>query len=109
MNSRARPLIAMVTAPDAKVARALARNALKAHLVACANVVPAVESHYWWQGRVERAREVMIIFKTTGRKRTALERMILKLHPYDTPEFVVLRPGYTSQRYLDWWVTSCDE
>jgi len=92
----------LVTAPDLKVARKLARLALRAHLVACANLVPKIESHYWWQGRIETGAEVLILFKTIAARLPALETLILKEHPYDTPEFVVLTFADGNQRYLNW-------
>lgn len=94
--------IVLVTAPSLKVARALARAALDARLVACANLVPQVESHYRWQGRLERSREVLVVLKTTAQQLAALERLILAQHPYDTPEFLVLAIRAGNGRYLDW-------
>jgi periplasmic divalent cation tolerance protein len=99
--------IVLVTAPDMKTARKLAQAALKAKLVACANLVPKIESHYWWQGRLERGEEVLIVLKATRRTLPDLEKLILKLHPYDTAEFVVLPLAGGSKRYLDWWSESC--
>ena len=46
------------------LARRLAKAALEAKLAACANIVPAVESHYWWKGKLESSDEVLLIFKT---------------------------------------------
>jgi periplasmic divalent cation tolerance protein len=62
-----------------------------------------VESHYHWKGRLERSREVLIIFKTHQRTLPELERVIVKLHPYDTPEIVAIEPGAATARYLEWW------
>jgi periplasmic divalent cation tolerance protein len=95
-------VLILVTAPNRPAARRLARAALEARLAACANLVPGIESHYWWQGRMERSGEVLILFKTTQHKVPALEKMILAAHPYDTPEFVVLAVNSGSQRYLAW-------
>ncbi len=97
-----RYVIVLVTAPDRKTARLLAHAALESRLVACTNLLPAVESHYWWQGKLERSNEVLLMFKTTRRKLARLEKKILSLHPYDTPEFVVLPISAGSRRYLDW-------
>ncbi|MBX3731333.1 MAG: divalent-cation tolerance protein CutA [Verrucomicrobiae bacterium] len=102
MPRSTRHRIVLVTAPDAGVARRLARSALEARLVACANLVPGVESHYWWQGALESATEVLILFKTTGARVAALERLVRKEHPYETPEFLALSPGHGSAAYLDW-------
>jgi periplasmic divalent cation tolerance protein len=94
--------IALVTAPDMKTARALARAALSRRLTACANIIPRLESHYWWKGKIESAGESLILFKTRKTLLRGLERLILAEHPYDTPEFVVLRLTAGTERYLGW-------
>jgi len=101
--------LVVVTAPDLRTARALVRAALLAHLVACANLVPRIESHYWWQGRLESGAEVLILFKTTRARLAPLEKLILAKHPYDTPEFIVLPIAVGNRRYLDWLEASCRE
>src|SRR5262249_16605236 len=94
--------LVLVTAPSLVIARALARAALSARLVACANLLPKIESHYWWQGKLEASAEVLILFKTTQVKLKALEKLIVAKHPYDTPEFLVLPISAGNARYLDW-------
>jgi periplasmic divalent cation tolerance protein len=96
----------LVTAPSIKVARAIARTVLNARLAACVNLIPSVESHYWWQNRLERGREILLLIKTTKARLAALEKTILKQHPYDTPEFVVLDISRGARRYLDWIAAS---
>jgi len=98
--------IVLVTAPDMKTARALAKAALRARLIACANLVPKIESHYWWQGKIESGNEVLMILKTTRRRLAALEKLILAKHPYDTAEFLVLPLHSGASRYLE-WLTEC--
>lgn len=102
MKTAARYAAVLVTAPDLKTARALARAALEARLIACANLVPRVESHYWWQGRLERGAEVLLVLKTTRARLAALEELVLARHPYETPEFLVLPLQAGSARYLAW-------
>jgi len=99
--------IVLVTAPDLKTARVLAKSALKAKLIACANLVPKIESHYWWQGKIESSAEVLLILKTQKSKLAALEKLVLAQHPYDTPEFVVLPLAAGNKKYLDWLAASC--
>ena len=98
----------LVTAPDVKTARKLARAALAARLVACANLIPKIESHYWWQGKIERSAEVLVLFKTTTARLSALEKAIIANHPYDTPEIVVLPISRGHKRYLNWVEQSVD-
>lgn len=105
--SAKRMLLALVTAPNEVSARRLARAALKAKLVACANLIPRLESHYRWKGKLECAAEVLILFKTTRARQAALENLVLALHPYDTPEFILLGVDRVNERYLHWWAESC--
>ena len=98
--------LVLVTTPDLKTARALAKAALKARLIACANLVPKIESHYWWQGKIESSAEVLLILKTKKSRLAALEKLILAKHPYDTPEFVVLPLIAGNRKYLDWLTAS---
>ncbi len=98
--------LVLVTAPDMKIARKLSAAALKAKLIACANIVPKIESHYWWQGKIESGTEVLMILKTTRAKLPALEKLVLAQHPYDTAEFLVLGIDKGSERYLRWLETS---
>jgi periplasmic divalent cation tolerance protein len=106
MKNAAQFSIVLVTAPNRKVARQLAAAALAGRLAACANLIPAVESHYWWQGKIQRSAEVLILFKTTRRRLAALEKLILQKHPYDTPEFVVWPLQAGTERYLRWMAAS---
>jgi periplasmic divalent cation tolerance protein len=99
--------IVLVTAPDLRTARRLARSAVAARLIACANLVPNLESHYRWQGKIECSREVLLVLKTTRARLGALEKFILAQHPYATPEFVVMPVTGGAKGYLEWWAQSC--
>jgi periplasmic divalent cation tolerance protein len=107
MKSATSFAIVLVTAPGLKTARALARAALQARLIACANLVPGIESYYWWQGKIESSAEVLLVLKTRKSKLAALEKLILAKHPYDTPEFLILPLRAGSRKYLDWLAASC--
>lgn len=102
MKAAAQFVVVLVTAPDLKTARALAQAALESRLVACANLVPRIESHYWWQGKLERSAEVLLLLKTRKTRLAALERLILDRHPYDTPEILALPLHAGTERYLAW-------
>ena len=91
-----------MTAPNLKIARALVRSTLSARLIACANLIPRIESHYRWQGKIESGTEVLLVLKTTKTRLAALEKLILARHPYDTPEFLVLPLAAGNNKYLDW-------
>ena len=94
--------VVLVTTPDLKTARELVRLALTARLAACGNLIPGIESHYWWQGKIEISREVLILFKTTTTSLPALEKLLLEHHPYETPEIIALTLSKGTGRYLTW-------
>jgi len=98
--------LVLVTAPDLKTARALAEATLRARLAACVNLIPGIESHYWWLGKLERGKEVLLVLKTVKSKLAGLENLILAKHPYDTPEFIVLPLIAGAARYLAWLTAS---
>ncbi len=102
MKKTAQFRIVFVTAPNIKIARALAKIALSQRAVACANLIPQIESHYWWKNKLEKAAEVLILFKTRASKVNELEKLILENHPYDTPEIISLTITAGNQRYLAW-------
>ena len=99
-------LVVLVTAPNLEAARNLARAALRARLAACVNLLPKVESHYWWKGKLETGSEVLLLLKTTAPRLGKLEKLILVHHPYDTPEFIVLPITQGNARYLAWITAS---
>ncbi len=67
------------------------RAVVEARLAACANVLGApVQSIYRWKGKVETAKEVLVLVKSTRKRFSALEREIRRLHSYDTPEIIAL-------------------
>ena len=94
--------VVMVTAPDMDLARRLAKAGLEAKLAACANIVPAIESHYWWEGKLESSKEALVIFKTRQEMLPKLEQIVRDVHSYDTPEFVALPLIAGSRKYLAW-------
>jgi periplasmic divalent cation tolerance protein len=107
MKSAGKFAIVLVTASDLKTARALAKAALQVRLIACANLIPKIESHYWWQGKIESGAEVLLVLKTQKSKLAALEKLVLAKHPYDAPEFLVLPLSAGNKKYLDWIESSC--
>ena len=95
--------IVLVTCASLAEARKISRAVVEKRLAACVNIHSAkVESIYRWKGRVETAREHLLIIKTTTRRLKALERRVLRLHSYETPEFLVLPIVSGSRGYLHW-------
>lgn len=96
-------ILVMVTCRSQAEAKKIARAVVKARLAACANVVSgAVQSIYRWKGKIETAREALVLVKSTRRRFSALEREIRRLHSYDTPEIIALPIVQGSRAYLRW-------
>jgi periplasmic divalent cation tolerance protein len=94
--------VVLITAPDANTARVLARAMVERSLAACVNLVPGVTSIYRWKGALEESAEVLMLAKTTAARVAELEALLVELHPYDTPECVVLEPAHVEAKYLRW-------
>jgi periplasmic divalent cation tolerance protein len=95
--------IVLVTCGSMREARKIARSVVAKKLAACVNIGTApVESVYQWKGKVEGAKEYLLIIKTSGGRLKELEREVLRLHSYETPEFLVLQVAGGSAAYLSW-------
>ncbi len=92
--------VVLVTHPP-RGSRAFARLLVARRLAACVNLVP-LSSVYRWRGKVEGAREVLLVIKTTAGRVRALEHCVRDEHPFECPEFVVLVPRQVSSGYLRW-------
>lgn len=90
------------TVSDLEEARRLSSNLLEKRLVACANIIPSVESHYHWQGKLETASEVAVIFKTTEDKLKEVAAEIKRLHSYELPAIISWNISWGEPSYLNW-------
>lgn len=95
-------LVVLSTFGSLDEARAICRQLVEERLAACANLVPAVESIYRWQGAVETATETLAILKTTPEGFAKLEARLRELHAYEVPEIVALPVQGGSEAYLRW-------
>lgn len=94
--------LVLCTFPDAVTARQIGTVLVEKQLAACVNLIPAVESIYHWQGRVDTSAEVLAIFKTSAAVFPDFERELAALHPYDVPEIVAIEPTAVSASYASW-------
>lgn len=100
------PVIVLTTVNPEFDARALAHALVEAQLAACVNIVERVHSVYRWEGRVHDDAEQLLIVKTSDVRLDALREELLSRHPYDVPEFVVIRLDGTSDAYGAWLLSS---
>ena len=71
-------------------------------LAACVNIIPSITSIYHWQGKIEKAEEVLLILKTKSELVEQLIERAKELHPYDVPEIISLKIEDGNQDYLKW-------
>ena len=94
--------IAWTTVPDRTTADQLAAAAVEAKLAACAQIEGPIVSHYLWDGEQEKTEEYRITFKGMPDQITALEPWVHARHPYQVPEWVVIKTEHVSEKYLSW-------
>jgi periplasmic divalent cation tolerance protein len=96
-------IVVLVTCESAKQARKIARALVDRRLAACGNVIDApVRSIFRWKGKVESAKEFLLILKSSRRRFTAIDAAVRQLHSYDVPEIIALPVTEGSRGYLDW-------
>ena len=94
-------VIVLTTLPDSH-ADEVASTLVGERLAACVNVHGPMRSTYRWKGVVETEPERQLVIKTTASKLPALEARLRALHPYELPEFIVLRPESAGEQYAAW-------
>lgn len=95
-------IVIFVTTANKKEADRIARALIKEKLAACINIIGDVNSLFWWQGKLDSAREILLIIKT---RKTLINKLIKKvksLHSYEVPEIIALPIIAGNRRYLDW-------
>jgi periplasmic divalent cation tolerance protein len=93
----------LVTCGSILEARRIASKVVRKRLAACVNIVLSpIQSIYRWKGKVQNAREVLMLIKTTERRLEELEKEVSRRHSYDVPEFVVVPISAGSREYLAW-------
>jgi len=95
-------IVVFVTTPNKKEAKKITSLLLDRHIIACANIIENIDSYFWWNGKKNRAKECLLIAKTTKSSFKKLIVLVKDIHPYDVPEIIAIPilTGYLP--YLDW-------
>lgn len=94
--------VIFVTCSSRDEAEMIADKLLTKKLVACANLIPGIESWFWWKGKIDTAKEVLLVLKARSGSFKKIEAEVKKLHSYDVPEIIALPIGAGSKKYLAW-------
>ena len=96
-------VVVLVTCGTRREATQIARAVVQQRLAACVNILEApVNSIYRWKGKVERAREFLLLIKTSRKRLAVLQQQIATLHSYEVPEFIALPIVAGAPNYLAW-------
>jgi periplasmic divalent cation tolerance protein len=98
-------VVVLCTFPDLDQARQIGAALVERQVAACVNLLPGIESIYRWEGKVERAGEVLALIKTS--RYPDLESALRELHPYEVPEILALPVAAGLEAYLRWVGESC--
>jgi periplasmic divalent cation tolerance protein len=92
----------VLTTIDEDRAAELSERLVEERLAACVNVSAPMRSTYRWKGSIEHEIECQLVIKTSAAHLKELERRLSELHPYELPEFIVVRPEQSSAAYASW-------
>ena len=95
-------IIVLTNTGSQEEARKIASALVERKLAACVNIIPGVESTYWWRGKIETAPEWTLLIKTVRSNFQAVRNAIRELHSYDLPECIALVIDDGSPEYLNW-------
>ena len=94
--------IAWTTLPTKDLANELAAAAVTARLAVCVQVEGPLQSHYLWAGAQEKTEEYRLTFKLLPERASALETWLHERHPYETPQWIVVKAEHVAEKYLSW-------
>src|SRR6185312_11169320 len=97
-----RAVLVYTTWPSIVEAERAGRAIVEKRLAACVNIVPGMISHYWWQDKIERAEETVMLIKTRASLAEAVRQAVKEMHSYETPAILVIPLESVDQSYLGW-------
>ncbi len=95
-------VVVFITAASQEEARKIAELLLNERKAACVNIVPRVDSLFWWQGKLDSAQESLLIVKTVARLLPEIIETVKKAHSYEVPEIIALPIISGNEDYLHW-------
>ena len=97
-----RTVLVYTTWPSVVEAEKAGRRIVERRLAACVNILPGMISHYWWDGKIERADEVVMIVKTRASLAEPVRAAVKEVHTYATPSIMILPVENVDPDYHKW-------
>ncbi len=95
-------ILVFMTTANKLEAEKIVKKLLDRHLIACGNIIGPVESHYWWQNKIEKTEEFLVIMKSNQKLFADLSKTVKKLHSYKVPEILGVQIAQGYEPYLEW-------
>jgi periplasmic divalent cation tolerance protein len=95
-------IVVFITVDSQETAQKITDKLLTERKAVCINIIPKVESYYWWQGKIENANELLLIVKTRAVLLEGLIALVKQNHPYSVPEIIALPIIGGNKDYLKW-------
>ena len=95
-------IVIFITTSNKKEALKLVDVLIKGKLAACVNIVDKIESYFWWQGKMDKAKEVLLVVKSKKDKFAKIVRAVKGAHSYDCPEIIAIPIISGYKPYLNW-------
>ena len=95
-------VVVFITTDTGREAQQIAEILLEQKKAACVNIVPQVDSHFWWQGEIDSAREHLLIVKTRAALLDEVVKLVKEAHSYEVPEVIALPIIGGNPDYLKW-------
>lgn len=95
-------VMVFITTPNKKEAEKISRVLLDKRIIACVNIIGGIDSHFWWKGKKQKAKECLLIAKTAKSLMKKLIKIVKSEHSYDVPEVIAIPIIAGYRDYLDW-------
>lgn len=95
-------IVVLITTGSVEEAHNVANLLLNQRVVACVNIIPGVDSVFWWEGKLDSEQESLLIAKTKASLLTEIIKLVKSVHSYEVPEVIALPVIGGNEDYLDW-------
>ena len=100
-------IIVLITTSSEEEAHRIAESLVKGKKAACVNIVPRVDSLFWWEDKLDSARESLLLVKTKASLFPEIVELVKRTHSYEVPEIIALPIIAGSEDYLKWLDIAC--
>lgn len=95
-------IVILITASNAEEAQQISSVLLEKRKAACVNIIASVDSHFWWEDKLDTTRESLLVVKTRASLLPEIIDLVKKTHSYTVPEIIALPIIGGNQDYLEW-------